>query len=273
MRTLLAALVLFSSLPAAGKGLLVSPSSLALVAPPGAAVEETLVLTPATAERTRVTASVEAFALDADGQPWRGAGSASTRSAPSLLEIQPRAFVLESGKPATLIARFSPALSASGSYWAAVVLEVEPVETVGAGDWPIDVIARLVVPVFITVDGGAPPRLAVESLAAKEAGDGAVDVVATVENTGSVLVKTLALVSLEEWGQDGPVEVATGRVTGLTLLPGFPRRIRATLKAPRRAERALVARVLVPYGERLAESEDVVRPRGGVTPALNPYAR
>lgn len=260
MRRLFLALLFLSSCPSAAKGLLVSPSRLWLTAAAGASVDETLVLTPTTAERTRVTVSIETFGLDADGRPWRGSGSETPRSLTSLLDVDPKGLVIEDGKPVSLHVRLSPPARAGGSYWAAIALEVEPVETMGTDGTPIDVVTRLVVPVFVTVEGGSPSRLAVEDVVARTAGNGTIELTATVENIGSDVVRTLAFLTLEEPGPGSAVEVATGQVTGLTLLPGFPRRIRAVVPMPLSTHGGLVANVMIPYGERLAEAQAVVAP-------------
>lgn len=262
MRRLFLALLFLSSGTAAAKGLLVSPSRLSVTAAPGASVDETLVLTPTTAERTRVTISIETFSLDADGKPWRGPGSETPRSRKSLIEVDPKSLFLEDGKAVSLRVKLTPPAPAVGSYWAAIVLEVEPVETMGAGETPIDVVTRLVVPVFFTVAGGTAPRLVLEDLIARPMADGSVEITATVENTGSDIVRTPAFLTLEEPGPGGPIEVATLEIPGLTFLPGFPRRIRAVInaKAPLPPHGSLVAGVLIPFGDRLAEAQVPVAP-------------
>jgi len=260
MRRLFLALLFLSSFPVAAKGLLVSPSRLSVTVARGASVEETLVLTPTTAERTRVTISIETFGLDADGKPWRGPGSETPRSLTSLLDVDPKVLVMEDGKPVSLHVKLSPPARAGGSYWAAIALEVEPVETEGTDGAPIDVVTRLVVPVFVTVAGGPVPRLAVEDLVARLKADGAIELTATIENIGSDVVTTIAFLTLDEPGPGSGVEVATSQVTGLTLLPGFPRRIRAVVATPPGTHGGLVANVMIPYGERLAEAQAVVTP-------------
>jgi hypothetical protein len=259
MRRLFAALFLLSAVPASAKGLLVSPSHLSVTAVHGASADETLVLTPATAETTHVAVSVETFGLDADGRPWRGPGSETPRSLTSLLDVDASSLVLEDGKPVSLRVKLTPPES-TGSYWAALVLEVEPVETAGSPDVPIHVVTRLVVPVFVTVLGGAAPRLALEGLVARSMADGSVEITGTVENTGSEVVRTPVFLTLEEPSPGGAIEVATREIPSLTFFPGFPRRIRAVVSAPLSARGSLVAGVLIPYGEFLAESRVPVAP-------------
>jgi len=194
-----------------GKGVTVSPSSIFATVAPGGELSREIVLTPSSLSPTRVTISVDAFTLDLDGEPQRGP-ALSNAARTARLAIEPRAVILEDGKPKTISVRWTVDAAARGSFWAVVLFEVEPVRQIDEEDHSVDVVVRLAVPVFVTVEGASHPDLRIGELHAAPASDGGVEIEATLENGGDSVVRPSGVWALEEDTDRGAVEVASSEL-------------------------------------------------------------
>jgi hypothetical protein len=247
----LACLLLVSSGPLLGKGILIIPSHLFVSADGDS--EQTLTVKPTTGEPTLVAIGVQPFLLDPDGRPRLGARDEANRTRPDLLTVEPRLLHLE-GSPATLTVHLHA--PEAGSAWAAIVLDVEPVETDDGGGGDVSVVTRVIVPVVVTRTVLEPPRLAIDDVRAHADADG-IDVTARVRNDGTSVVRTYAELTIEETG----VEIATQRVEDLILLPGLSRNVHgrvATKAAQGLDDRPRKVVVFIPVGGRLFEAAAVL---------------
>lgn len=224
-----------------------SPSSIFAVVAPGGVLSREITVIPSSPAATRVTVSVEGFTLDADGLPVRGQHVVDAQRT-ARLTASPRTFVLESGRSQKVTLRCAVDDAAQGSYWAVALLEVEPVRQVGEDGRAVNVVARLAVPVFLTIEGASHPDLKIGELRAVPAADGRVDAEAMLENVGDSVVRVSGAWALEENGPGGSVEVASSDVKEVVVLPGAPRRLRATLAAPGTDGRARLVLLLLRYG-------------------------
>jgi hypothetical protein len=230
LRRALAVLLLLSG-SARAKGLVVSPSSVFLVAPSGAAAEGRLTLSGTTPEPTRVAVSARDFVLDAVGTPaWTS--EPQPRGLESRLAAASDTVEIAGREAVPLAFRVTLPEGAEGSYWTALVLEAEPVTRSSAAGVEVDVVARLVVPVFVTVEGTSRGSARLVDLTARRLDGERVGVRLTLENAGSCLVRGLLLFSVEEESTGGaPIEVATAEIPDLLVLPGASRRVETLMVA------------------------------------------
>lgn len=224
---------------------MVSPSAVYALVPPGGELSTEILLTPSDPSDTRVTASVEAFALSLDGEPQRGAGGPRT----ARLTIAPSAFLLHGGKPAKLSVRSTVESSARGSFWAVILLDVEPVRQVDDEGRPIAVVTRLAVPVFVTVErAAASSEVKIGDVRAASAAGGPIELEAMLENVGDSLARVSGVWVLEGGDEKNRVELATSDLKDVLVLPGTRRRIRCVIAEAGAIARAQSGELLLRYG-------------------------
>jgi hypothetical protein len=228
------------------KGISVSPAHLFADVKAGDEWSQTIAVSPADATRTRVSVSVDAFVLDADGNPQRGSRSGATAD----LAVETREVVLDGGRRESVTVRCRVPETAAGTLWAVVLFEAEPVERPGAGDKPVLVVTRLAVPVFLTVSGTERRDLRILGLDVVSATAGRVDVSARVRNEGNAVLRPTGLWTVEEApGGAEPVELATADVEPAVILPGSTRVLHASLASKDRDKDSFAA-ASAPGGDR-----------------------